>query len=285
MIQSIIKKLKKIKFNIKKYFVLNKLSFHFCVYLTEHCNLNCQMCNTFSPLAKPKFYSINDYEKDCKQLSKIFRNRTHKIFLMGGEPLLHPDVSEFMKISRKYFPLKKTKIEILTNAILLLSMPESFWTNCKKYNIEIAISKYPINIDYEKIEEKAKEYDIQISYHKGFVGEIERKSYNYKLDEKGQQDINNAYRCYSGSVSVLKYGKLYKCPICSNIDIFNTYFNKHFNTCEKDYIDLSKKYSANDILLFLYKPSPFCRYCIIPYRKIPNVIDWNYSKKDIKEWT
>ena len=193
--------LKTIRFHIKKYFIFKKFKFHFCVYLTEHCNLNCQMCNTFSPIAEPAYYNVEHYEIDCEKLSKLLKKRTHKIILMGGEPLLHPELVKFMKITRKLFPSYTTKIELLTNGILLLSMSDEFWQTIKKYNIELTLTKYPIDLDYKKIEQKACTYNIDISYHKGFIGEIERKSYKYNLDETGSQDIKNAYYCKSGSVS------------------------------------------------------------------------------------
>ena len=68
--------LKTIRFHIKKYFIFKKFKFHFCVYLTEHCNLNCQMCNTFSPIAEPAYYNVEHYEIDCEKLSKLLKKRT-----------------------------------------------------------------------------------------------------------------------------------------------------------------------------------------------------------------
>ena len=105
------------------------------------------------------------------------------------------------------------------------------------------------------------------------------------MDETGKQDIKNAYRCYSASLAILKYGKIYKCPICASINNFNKYFGKNLERTSADYIDLNKKNKVNDIFSFLYHPSPFCRYCIIPEKHEPDVVDWDYSKKDIKEWT
>lgn len=277
--------LQKIKKTIKKYFIFKKLTFHFCVYITEHCNLNCQMCNTFAPIAEEAFYNPDDYKVDCQNLSKLFKKKTHKIIIMGGEPLLHPQIISFLILTRQNFPYKKTQIELLTNGILLSKMPNDFWDSCKKYNITLALTKYPINVDYTSIEKKASSYGINIKYHKGFAQEIERKSYKYKLDETGQQDMNNAYECVSGSVSVLKYGKLYKCPICASINNFNKYFNKNLKRVDSDFINISKNHSCNDIFMFLYKPSPFCKHCVITKNTENKVIDWAISKKDIKEWT
>jgi ABC-2 type transport system ATP-binding protein len=71
------------------------------VHLVEHCNLNCKGCYHFSPLAKEEFLFLTEWEKDCKQLSTLFKDRIGHISLMGGEPLLHPDICEFMRITRE----------------------------------------------------------------------------------------------------------------------------------------------------------------------------------------
>lgn len=41
------------------------------VNLADHCNLNCQCCDHFSPVASEKFYEFNQYSKDIKRLSYL----------------------------------------------------------------------------------------------------------------------------------------------------------------------------------------------------------------------
>jgi hypothetical protein len=51
---------------------------------------------------------------------------------------------------------------------------------------------------------------------------------------------------------------------------------------EKDYIDIYKIKSIDEVFEFLCKPIPFCRYC---NTKEPVYgIDWAVSKKEITEW-
>ena len=61
------------------------------LHLTDHCNLNCKGCGHFSPLASPHYADFQQYEEDLRRLRQLFRN-IRRIRLMGGEPLLRPEV-------------------------------------------------------------------------------------------------------------------------------------------------------------------------------------------------
>ncbi|MBR1442338.1 MAG: hypothetical protein IJ583_02255, partial [Firmicutes bacterium] len=45
------------------------------VNLADHCNLNCQMCDHFAPLAKPTFLDIKAFRKDMERLA--YRTDNH----------------------------------------------------------------------------------------------------------------------------------------------------------------------------------------------------------------
>lgn len=68
-------------------------------HLCDHCNLNCKSCTHFCPLVtEPTFTDLEQYTKDIRTLSKKLAIRT--IRLMGGEPLLHPQVNDFIRVTR-----------------------------------------------------------------------------------------------------------------------------------------------------------------------------------------
>ena len=73
-------------------------SLQFEVHLVEHCNLNCAGCDNFSSLANPKFLSANEFESDLVRLKDLFGDNCQRIYLMGGEPLLHPELVKFLEI-------------------------------------------------------------------------------------------------------------------------------------------------------------------------------------------
>lgn len=124
------------------------------IELVSHCNLNCKSCTHFSPIASKEYLSVKEFEQDLRQLSAILGKRIKCINLLGGEPLLHKEVTLFMKIARKYFG--KAKIVLLTNGILLLEQKANFWNTAREQNIVVEVTKYPIDLDYKKIQERAK---------------------------------------------------------------------------------------------------------------------------------
>lgn len=125
------------------------------ILLSDHCNLNCASCTNYAPLANKKFTPFEVIEKDIKKLSELAQNKVARIDLMGGEPLLNPEIVEIMWVSRKYFP--STNIAIETNGILLKSMPEEFWQTVKETGIIVRISLYNGINSVDEIKNFAKE--------------------------------------------------------------------------------------------------------------------------------
>lgn len=257
--------------------VLNSIAVH----LVDHCNLKCWGCDHFSPLAETCYQNIETFENDIKQYAKISKSELNILKLMGGEPLLHPEIVKFMEISRKYLP--NTRIEIVTNAILLTSQKEDFWQACKKYNITIVVTKYPLEIDYNKIQEIIKLYEIDFEYYNEHA-KI-KTSYHIPLKLDGNEPVKwNFENCFHANNCVfLKNGKLFTCTVAPNIEHFNKFFNCNIKLDEKDGIDIYKAKNITEILEFLAKPIPFCKYCDVKNRTHGHT--WGLSQKDIKEWT
>ena len=77
----------------------------FEVHLTDKCNLNCAGCIHFSSLCnETNLLDIITYKSDCQRISELTNGRIADIRLLGGEPLLHPDIKDFLVLTRKYFP-------------------------------------------------------------------------------------------------------------------------------------------------------------------------------------
>ena len=126
------------------------------ISLVEQCNLKCWGCDHCAPLADESFLAVDEFEKDMKRLAGLAApyGGVTRIVLLGGEPLLHPDIKKFTEISRKYFP--EARIEIFTNGILLIKQSDDFWENCRNHKIVIKATKYPLKIDWDAIIKKAK---------------------------------------------------------------------------------------------------------------------------------
>lgn len=77
---------------------------NFEVSLTEHCNLNCVGCSHFSPLAEPAFADFDEVSRDSQRMAQLLNGKVRYIHLLGGEPLLHPDLIRFFGMARGCFP-------------------------------------------------------------------------------------------------------------------------------------------------------------------------------------
>jgi organic radical activating enzyme len=249
------------------------------VNLANHCNLNCKGCSHFCPVAEERFYDIAVFERDCKRLSELTKRKINYIELMGGEPLLHPQVIEFMRIARKYFD---GTVKIVTNGILLSQQDDEFWKTCFDNRIEIVVSAYPIQINIEQIEEKAKQYKVKIIVRKEEGREL-KIWYHYSMDLDGKQDIKKNFdACHSSNTYIhLDNGRLVTCyaPLVSSN--FNHAFGEKLIVSPNDYIDIYKAKNIRQIMEFLSKPIPFCRYCKPQSGEITN---WEVSKKELSEW-
>jgi MoaA/NifB/PqqE/SkfB family radical SAM enzyme len=274
-------------------------SLRFDVHIADHCNINCKGCEHFSPLAPKHFVDIEKYENDCMRLAKLSGANDcgggggiSEITLLGGEPLLNPQITDVIKISRSYFPA--AAINIVTNGLPIKDQTKEFWDCCRTNDICIKISVYPVCIDYSFLIETAKKYGVQIQ----FRGNVKLVSKNWKelpieymtenwrqipIDLEGRQNPKKSNAlCYASNFCFqLVEGKLYKCWRTAYAKDFNCYFNKQLEVTEDDYIDIYKAASIDEILEKLRKPAPFCRYCKMDGTK---VIDWGKSRREISEW-
>ena len=123
--------------------------------------------------------------------------------------------------------------------------------------------------------------DLHIQENKDSKAEF----WHWVMDLNGGQNPTESFKlCYHANKCIfLKKGKLYTCPIIANICNFNKYFNKNLEVTNQDYIDIYKAANIMEILNFLAKPVPFCKYCDIQHMTWHN--PWKVSEKSIEEWT
>jgi MoaA/NifB/PqqE/SkfB family radical SAM enzyme len=230
-------------------------------------------------LAEKIFLDPAVFEKDCARLSKI-TNKLIVIKLLGGEPLLHPRLISFFEIARKYF--KTTVIQLTTNGLLLWKQPDEFWLACHKYKIYIEISDYPINMHVDEIQAKRKKYKVCV----GYTLSKETGMFKTPLDLYGAQDVKTNFAvcgaANAGYCVTLRDGGIYVCQTVAHIQFFNKYFGKDLRVTESDYIDIYKAEDKREILDFLHKPIPFCRYCKLAASS--EGLEWGVSKREISEW-
>lgn len=253
----------------------------FEVHIVDHCDLNCQMCAHFSPLSAPQFTDLGSFSQDLQRLRELFGDEVAYIMLLGGEPLLHPNLPDFLYAARAAFPC--SDLILYTNGLKLPRMSHEFWASCEMNQISVTLTRYPIPIDYTQIELLLEQHQMEYRYCN--TPGREKCSSHFPLDLNGTQDprlnflnCNMANRCI-----FLRDGKLYTCPVIPNIQHFNSYFHTDLKVSSLDAIDIYQATDAREIMRFLASPPPFCRYCDVSKRTILH--KWAPSKGSILEWT
>lgn len=255
------------------YFVLNIL---------DHCNLRCKGCDHFACIAEERFVSLDNIKNDVKRFSEIMHGAVTRIGVMGGEPLLHPDLIEILQVTRQAFP--DSLIQLVTNGLLLLRMSEEFWNCCSENDIVIVNTKYPINQNYDLMQQTAMNHNVKFEFY-GQTGEVQKTSYKMPMDINGRQNpVKSFWECYHGNFCpLLMDGKFYPCTVAPNTRHFNKKFETDMELESGDYLDIYKIQSAEEIFEFLAKPKPFCRYCMTDKRSFGH--PWERSKQQMSEWT
>ena len=79
--------------------------------ITDKCNLKCSFCSRNAQMGNDQFMSPYFIEEVIEQAQKFTNLKT--INLSGGEPFLHPQLEEILKIASE----KKLAIRINTNGM------------------------------------------------------------------------------------------------------------------------------------------------------------------------
>ena len=189
---------------------------------------------------------------------------------MGGEPLLHSNWMEMLRIARRQLPY--TDIWLVTNGILLNKVFDNI-EEINNLNIGICVSKYdPVKIDLDKFNLIRRK---RILYKPDF--------YKLNLDVNGSQNsINSFNECDSKNCVQLRNGRLYRCPEMLHFNKLNETFNTGLKVnIEEISIDINE--DVHKILEFIKHNNTACKYCMINKRNSSRYT-WDKSKLQKEEW-
>src|SRR5512138_1855575 len=85
-------------------------------YVTMQCNLNCTYCEDFGARRNPQVTPAPPLE-EAKQILAVIRTGMDRLWLTGGEPLLHPRLLDLLAYARN--DLRFSEISLITNGTLL----------------------------------------------------------------------------------------------------------------------------------------------------------------------
>jgi len=106
----------------------------FELHVAEHCNLRCANCCNMSPLVAERMLTVAEVRDFVTRMAEVLHADVVKI--MGGEPLLHPQIAEVIRVLRASGI--GDRVRLFTNGLLLPSQPDAFWEGLD----ELTISNY-----------------------------------------------------------------------------------------------------------------------------------------------
>jgi hypothetical protein len=131
----------------------------FELHVVEHCNLRCAHCCNMSPYVADKMLSVAEIDAQCRTMARVLEVDVFKI--MGGEPLLHPEITEILRVLRAT-GISET-IRLFTNGLLLHRMTDDFWRALDHLTIS-SYSSAPVKPEHLRlVEDKAREFDVVLN--------------------------------------------------------------------------------------------------------------------------
>ena len=128
------------------------------INVVDHCNLTCRDCDHASPVVAKRFVDPLKLHQDLSLLRHHYEARTIK--LIGGEPLLHPDIEGVIDAVKRSG--LGQSVLMVTNGVLLERCRDQFWRSID----ELWVSVYPdsgLDSEYRKwIDEKARQFNIKL---------------------------------------------------------------------------------------------------------------------------
>jgi MoaA/NifB/PqqE/SkfB family radical SAM enzyme len=247
------------------------------VHLTDHCNLNCRGCTHFSNIAKPAFADPDQFAADFERLSHIFSG-INEIYLLGGEPLLHPRVAEFLGTARRSFP--HSRINLMSNGLLVTKMDEKFWRAMAENDITLVCDLYPVGLKVDEIDAITKKFGVHLEWT-----DPRGEFFKLPIDLTGSQDPKNSFEGCGGvnNCPILRDGRLYPCAYAAYSDILQDRFGiEGLEPGEEDSIAIDGTHTPYEIFDFLCKPVPWCRFCDVDQ---VSTYEWARSERKLDEWT
>ena len=186
-----------------------KVHNHTCeINVVEHCNLSCRACSHTSPVLPRTLLDPAVVERNLLLLAEHYGVNT--VRLVGGEPLLHPDLRAIVEAVRRSGIGEL--ICVVTNGVLLPRIPRALW---EAVDI-VEVSAYPGNeLGPEQLQRCREEADAAGT--KLVVSRVQmfRESYS----EAGTTDAKLIRRIYRNCViahvwrnHTVANGVFYKCP-------------------------------------------------------------------------
>jgi hypothetical protein len=184
------------------------------INVANGCNLKCEYCSHFGRYMKgivPLEELVQWYKTWSPKIAP------EHIKLIGGEPLLHPDIIAVIEETRRFWP--NSEIEFITNGLLFPKADQRLFFAICKHDVRVTVSRHfddpHFNRNFTLAIETLRTYGIEpyIPQSNWYWMKY------YRLDEQGnpvpyQSDSYKAWLncCVKNACTTLMDNQLYRCP-------------------------------------------------------------------------
>ncbi|MCR5669033.1 MAG: radical SAM protein [Lachnospiraceae bacterium] len=251
---------------------------YFEVPVTDQCNLNCRGCifGCNSMQMGNEHVDTRQVVADIKRMAELFCD-VPWVRILGGEPLMHPDIMEILSVARASFP--DAEIDLCTNGILIPKLDEKIFQELEELNISIHVSGYPPTERMaEKIECVLKKYHLPYTF-------LHRPEF-FKFYTKApiHQMIQNYENCPTSGCWEVYRGKIMRCSAVIAYQKLNKQFGTKYDIVENvDWFDLySDEWDGVNLKKALNHASHACKYCDLENKEM---FDWhNGGKPELSDY-
>jgi cyclic pyranopterin phosphate synthase len=232
---------------------------HSCeVNVVDHCNLTCRDCNHGSPGVAERFIDPAQLYTDLSQLGRHYEPRTIK--LIGGEPLLHPDLLEVARAVR--MSRISRRLLLITNGLLLPRAPDELWDSINALEVSIYPNPGMPEDVIQWIRDKARKHGVEIEF-------LRFTQFRVQFSTRENQDENLTRRVFSTCrmanlwhCDSVHDGYFYRCPQSVYIPQLTGRENDTFEH-DRVRIEDSRRF-RQQLAAFRQSPEPLsaCRYCL-----------------------
>jgi MoaA/NifB/PqqE/SkfB family radical SAM enzyme len=110
-------------------------------YVTLQCNLNCAYCEDFGARRNGQVRQ-NPSLEDAKKILRVIRSGFSRLWITGGEPLVHPQILDLLAYARN--ELKFQNISLITNGTLL---SQFFNSHAQRTNLFSLLDRLIVSLD------------------------------------------------------------------------------------------------------------------------------------------
>jgi hypothetical protein len=235
------------------------------------CNLQCEGCTHYSNYGLAGVLALAEGESALRTWSA--RVQPLHFSILGGEPLLHPQLVEYLVLARTVFP--DARLRLVTNGLALVRARAALWEALAQTRTTLTISVHSRDAAYVARLQPAVELAREASARAGFELDL-RDSVNgwYRpylgegptmkphVDGRPTQSWN---ACTSRHCVTLMDGALWKCPPLAHLPRVAAHFGLAEDPAWRSYLEyrpLLPDAGDEELRAFFSRgPEPYCGMC------------------------